>query len=162
MLYIDCGLRYCQHSPRGRDGSPDPLQPFWWWSVPQGNTHPFTTSQTMGRLLSCALHTSGHTPGPCGTCYPQEPMFPSESHTVSKMPWTKRGREIWSGAQSFFLQWPGQLAVSPGVASSWCTMPLPSDTSLKLPAAGSQAGLPVGPALVPSASESSGGPAGAL
>lgn len=42
------------------------------------------------------------------------------------------------------------------------TVTLPSDTSLKLPAAGSQAGLPAGPALVPSASESSGGPAGAL
>lgn len=95
-------------------------------------------------------------------------MFPSRSHTVlasrtQESQRCHRQREVersgvgHRGLFFFFLQWPGKLAVSPGVASSWYTMPLPSDTSLQLPAAGSQAGLAAGPALVPSASESSGG-----
>lgn len=118
--------------------------------------------------------------GPCihqghvGPTIPKRLMFPSRSHTVlasgtqeSKVPLTtdkeRRGGLVWgTEVFFFFLQWPGQLTVSPGVASFWYTMPLPSVTSLQLPAAGSQAGLPAGPALVPSASESSGGPAGAL
>lgn len=91
-------------------------------------------------------------PGSHGTCYPQRACVPSrKSHSGgqwnSKSQRCHRQREMERSGVGHRGRY---------------TMPLPSDTSLKLPAAGPQAGFPAGPALVPSASESSGGPAGAL